>query len=438
MNRDDDTTHAPQLVDDAPETPEVAGEGFVEYVPNPGDIVARAHWPRGAAFWTQMLRMEGYFEHMPALLAEDYRTTLVHRWLNNGRRTQTACELLDLPTTGRIAERQARLIACNDVIWLLLACAFVVGMKDKAIDQTCGLVLTPEERERHGENARIDDRNVAAMVLFDQGPDALKTLRVLNTWHSLTAASADLSAPVNAPEQSLDAFLLSDELQELLAAHHERFEALLSVDEGQWLLAINRRHKRTYVLEDDGNLAHGWEEETVVLHFRDNGRSVQISARSGLPSRLLASRIAKKYFADEAVHYRPDLASTRLEAIYAMLEAALDPKVPEIDLTGLKVKEVIEGDSAVTVEHPVSIRGTFDFLSSKCGDLLRRVACIKHFTIKYENRPFGMYIRKLGDRWVVQFADGRSDNFKAAAFRQYLWETYGVEVRSKATVGRWQ
>jgi hypothetical protein len=39
---------------------------------------------------------------------------------------------------------------------------------------------------------------------------------------------------------------------------------------------------------------------------------------------------------------------------------------------------------------------------------------------------------------VVQFADGRADNFKAAAFRRYLWETHGVEVRSKATGGRWQ
>ena len=34
---------------------------------------------------------------------------------------------------GRIAERQERLIGHPGVVWLLLACAFLVGMKDKAI-----------------------------------------------------------------------------------------------------------------------------------------------------------------------------------------------------------------------------------------------------------------------------------------------------------------
>ena len=58
--------------------------------------------------------------------------------------------------------------------------------------------------------------------------------------------------------------------------------------------------------------------------------------------------------------------------------------------------------------------------------------------IRFENRIFGLTIRRLNGQWIVQFADGRADNQKAAAFRKYLLDHHNVEVRSSATTsGRW-
>ena len=54
----------------------------------------------------------------------------------------------------------------------------------------------------------------------------------------------------------------------------------------------------------------------------------------------------------------------------------------------------------------------------------------------FGNATDGEFAEKRS-RAKVQFADGRSDNMKAAAFRRHLLEHHNVEVRSSATSGRW-
>lgn len=398
----------------------------------------RAHWARDPLYWTQRLRLGIYFQLMPGLLNNrSDRELLVHKWLNNGLRTRTACELLGLPSTGTIAQRQERLNDCPDTAYLLLACAFAVGKKDKAIEQTAALRLSAETRNRFGEHDRIDDRQVAVMVLFDHDPTSLQTLRVLNEWHSLTAASADLNEVLPLPEQPLEAFLMSDAFLDLLHREKARFDSLIPMGTGHWLLAVTRNHRAQHIVGSDEQILHGWGEETVVLHFRDGGRRVRISARSGLPSRLLASRIAAAYFG-QACHYAPDLAASTLESIYGMIDAALDPADDTLELTGMTLKGALPGKSGVILFGHEPVKETYDSLCAHYGDLMKRLQCVKHLNIRFEHRIFGLYIRRLNGQWIVQFADGRADNMKAAAFRKHLLDHHNVEVRSSATTnGRW-
>jgi hypothetical protein len=397
----------------------------------------RSHWARDPLFWTQRLRLGQYFQLMPGLLNQpDDRALLVHKWLSNGTRTRVACELLGLPTTGTIAERQHRLVDCPDTAYLLLACAFAVGKKDKAIEQAADLRLSTETRNRFGENDRIDDRHVAVMVLFDRDPTSLQTLRVLNEWHSLTAASADLNEVLPVPEQPLEAFLLSDDFMSLLHQEKARFDSLIPMGPGHWLLALTRNYRAQHIIGSDEQVLHGWGEETVVVHFRDGGRRVRISARSGLPSRLLASRIAAKYFG-KPCHYAPDLAASTLESIYGMIDAALDPEDDALELTGITTKGALPGKSGCQLFGNAPVKETYDSLCVHYGDLLKRMQNVKHLKMRFEHRIFGLSILRLNGQWVVQFSDGRSDNMKAAAFRKHLLEHHNVEVRSSATSGRW-
>ena len=346
----------------------------------------RAHWARDAVYWTQRLRLGAYFQLMPGLLnsVED-RTLLVHKWLNTGLRTWTACELLDLSTRGTVAQRQERLAECPDTAFLLLACAFAVGKKDKAVEQTAELKLTPETRNQFGENERIDDRHVAAMVLFDTDPTALQTLRALDEWHSLTAASADLNEMVALPSEPLEAFLMSDRFHELLVREKARFDSLIPMGPGHWLLALTRNLRAQHIVDSDEQILHGWREETVVLHFRDGGRRVRISARSGLPSRILASRIASAYF-DRQVHYTPDLAASSIEAIYGLIDAALNDGDDELELVGLTLKGALPGKSGVALFGFEPVKETYDALCAHFGDLMKRLQCVKQLQIRFEHR----------------------------------------------------
>lgn len=444
MNQHNDDTsldlNAPPLAAEGPIL-DYAESPVEELVPQNDDAPsepARTHWARDCGYWAQDLRLGAYFQLMPGLLNERAdRELLIGRWLNNGLRTKTACELLDLSTKGTISARQERLADCPDTAFLLLACAFAVGKKDKAIEQASELRLSAETRNRYGEHARIDDRQVAAMVLYDHDPTALKTLRVLHEWHSLTAASADLNEVLPVPDAPLETFLLSDELLELLEKKQARFDSLLPLRDGEWLLALTRNHRPQHIIGSDAQVLHGWREETVVLHFRDKGRSVRISARSGLPSRLLASEIATAYFG-KACHYAPDLAASTLESIYGMIDAAMDPADEVLDLTGITLRGAIPGKSGIALFGHEPVKETYDALCLHFGDLMKRLQCVKRLSIRFEHRIFGLYILRLNGQWIVQFADGRSDNVKAAAFRRYLLEHHNVEVRSKSTTGKWK
>jgi hypothetical protein len=434
MNRSTDDT---QLID-SDAVPTAHENAPPAYIPDPETVPAgRAHWARDPLYWTQRLRLGAYFQLMPGLLnIRSDRELLISKWLNNGQRTKTACELLGLATKGTIAQRQERLADCADSAFLLLACAFAVGKKDKAIEQTAQLRLSTETRDRYGENGRIDDRQVAVMVLFDTDPTVLQTLRVLHEWHSLTAASADLNEMLPLPDESLEEFLMSDRFLAVLHKEKARFDSLIPLGTGEWLLAVTRNHRPRHIVGSDEQIVHGWGEETVVLHYRDGGRRIRISARSGLPSRLLASRIASAYFGRKC-HYAPDLAASTLESIYGMIDAALDPANDAIELTGIFLKGALPGKSGVCLTGLEPVKETYDALCAHFGDLLKRLQHVKRLSIRFEHRIFGLYIHRLNGQWVVQFADGRSDNMKAAAFRRHLLEHHSVEVRSSATSGRW-
>jgi hypothetical protein len=201
-------------------------------------------------------------------------------------------------------------------------------------------------------------------------------------------------------------------------------------------VALRRKARPEFYADDNYELGLGWSEEPVILHFHDGGCAVNISGRTGPAARDLAVAIGSAYFGQKVL-YKHDLTASSMESIYKLIAAALEPSIPAIELTGIEVQNtVIPGKSIVKLTGSAPAKETYDAMCAVFGDLTQRLLGVKKLEIRFEERIFGLYIRRWDSRWIVQFADARSDNYKARRFREHLWNEYGVQIRSKATGGR--
>jgi hypothetical protein len=401
------------------------------------------HWPAHPLvtppeFWSQDLRYPDYGEALTLAANPQLRLSTIRKTLVRRQQAAVVCKALNVGEDGSLSDLQERVAEHPVVAFLLLATRFARGKRRAAIADVVEAMLTEDARRDccylTDDGALGEPDPIAAVIrLYQADPGHLKLVRALDLWHRSATSCFVLDGALGVlPRQGFDGFVLTDPaFQVALDAANVTFEGLFPRGNGQWLLFVSRKLRRTHILVGP-DVVHGSSEELVVLEVLEGGRAVRVASKSRPAPVAIADAIASKYFGGER-RYKQDRERSPDAAVRSMLAHALDPDDADLELVHLAVRQApfLAGEPGLSVyaTHGQRIEQAVGQLEERLGavtdpDRLRR------FTVRFDGQVVPLYLERDQDGLVVQIADGRVGRATVEALQGYCAETFGVFVRS--------
>ena len=209
-----------------------------------------------------------------------------------------------------------------------------------------------------------------------------------------------------------------------------RFEMAVTRPNGDVLLCLRRNLKRAHLWDDDGaQIAHGHDEELILLHFLDGGRRLRLAnARSRL-ARHLADAVASAWFG-RPCRYVQDLLSAHPAAVRRMVAALVEGSAPGLRLVQLEIRDApLAGKPDLvfraTSDNP-DLRPAITHFEATTGPILNEPCRIRSATLAFGNREVAIEFPPEHGEPLVRFTDGRLPRRDAQAFRALVAAHFGL------------
>ena len=188
---------------------------------------------------------------------------------------------------------------------------------------------------------------------------------------------------------------------------------------------------------DDGTeIAHGHNEELIMLQFLDEGRRVRLAAVTARLPRQLADAIATAWLGEHC-QYVEDLSPAHPAAVRRMVTALLGREVDQVRLVELAVRNApLAGAPELVLRAPDGDRDIAEAVGqfeATAGPLLDRLDDVLYVKVAYGDRRVVLDFLGKGGAPVVRFSDGRMPKRDAQAFRKLVATQFGVPVHPGET-----
>ena len=395
-------------------------------------------------FWLRDLRLGRYAELSRNLADDGYRAARIAALLPTKRALACVADCLGLPADGTMATLRQRLLdAGAPVAPYLLAADFSRRKHKLAVEEIGRAVLSPEAWAATLDPRGEPDRLLLHLRLLQAAPEALVQVRGLDTWYRHGADAFVLDQRVPMPEGRLGDYLTAAHVEAAVADVRRpagvppiRFEMAVTRPNGDVLLCLRRNLKRAHLWSDDGDqIAHGHDEELILLHFLDGGRRLRLAnARSRL-ARHLADAVASAWFG-RPCRYVQDLLSAHPAAVQRMVAALVEGSAPGLRLLQLEVRQApLDGaPTLVMVANPRERHlgpAVRDF-EERTGPLLSEVSKLARVLLAFGDREVLVEFPEDDREPLVRFSDGRLPRRDAAAFRALVAEHFGLGAHPSA------
>lgn len=393
-------------------------------------------------FWLRDLRLGRYAELVRRVHDDAYRAERIDSLLPTARALRFVARLLGLPTEGTSAALRQRLLGAGAAIAPYLLAADFSRRKHKlAVDEIARAVLSPDAwasaMDRRGE----PDRLLLHLLLVQAAPQALVHVRGLDLWHRHGSESFVLEQRLPRPEGRLADFLSASQVEAALAdvarpagVPPVRFEMVVDRPDGDVLLCLRRNLKRAWLWNDDGvEIAHGHDEELVLLHFLDGGRRLRLSNTHSRLARKLADAVASAWFG-RPCRYVQDLLSAHPAAVKRMVGALVAGTAPGLRLVQIEVREApLAGHPDLLLRassrYP-DLRPAIESFEATAGSLLDEPCRIRTVTLAFGSREVLIELPPENSQPMVRFCDGRLPRGDADAFRALVAAHFGLVEHS--------
>jgi hypothetical protein len=410
--------------------------------PTPSDSRALDLGLRDADFWTIDLRLGVY--HSWTALADDerWRVDQIARLFPTRRHLDALAVALSVSADGRIDDVQRRLAEDGPKLlpWLLVA-QFAARKHPKAVEHAARLVVGDEAASLRGK--QDIDRVLAMVAIARRDPDALQWVRGLQHWQTKGMARLALVSRVGERRRSVQESLSPARVQDAIAEVQGRsgprpqFEMVVPMADGSQLLVLRRNHRPNHNW-DDGcvRIHHGHDEELIVLHIAEDGRSVGVSGTTIELPRKIAEVVASGWFG-EAVRFSDVVETAKPESVKRMLSALANGQVAELTLVELGARNTpFAGSPEITLKVSSQDLGPtlaeFRALGRPLAVTPEDVVFIR---VRFGARCVLIDFPKQGDDVIVRFADGRLDKDEARALQELLDRHFAIKpVSSEAKV----
>ena len=395
-------------------------------------------------FWLRDLRLGRYAELARNLADDGYRAARIAALLPTRRALACVADCLGLTTDGTVAALRQRLLEAGaPVAPYLLAADFSRRKHRLAVEEIARAVLAPEAWAATLNKRGEPDRLLLHLRLLQAAPEALVHVRGLDTWYRHGADAFVLEQRVPMPEGWLGDFLTAERVEAAVADVPRpagvppiRFEMAVTRPNGDVLLCLRRNLKRAHLWSDDGDqIAHGHDEELILLHFLDGGRRLRLAnARSRL-ARHLADAVASAWFG-RPCRFVQDLLSAHPAAVRRMVAALVEGSAPGLRLVQIEVRQapLAGAPTLVLVAHPAvrHLGSAVRDLEQKTGPLVSEVSKLARVSLAFGDREVLVEFPEDDREPLVRFSDGRLPRRDAAAFRALVAEHFGLGAHPNA------
>jgi len=395
--------------------------------------------PTPDRFWSRDLRLNDVATVTALRHDVDARLNAVRSAYRDRHVLQVIASLHGLPTEGTIRQLQEYLAdQAQLAMTLLLLARFAQYKLEAAVRDVAEGFLTADRAELVWlDNGRLH-RLAALVALHQQDPSLLVAVRVLDAWHRKGSAALVLADKVMLPRTPMGELLGREAVQTQLDRHFAgvHFEACLPRGPGSHLLCLRRNLRPAWHWNDDGTeVDHGHEEELIVLHFRQGGRSLGLSAATNTLPRRIADHLATRFFGAPC-RYVEDHRATADSAIRAFLNALLDPAEQRLVLVEACFDNApLAGSPRVIVTDFTNggITPAITQLEALVGDVFQNLDDVRKLKVQFEGSRIALAFPVIDGVRVVHFWDSRIDNNRARAFSRFMFEQFGLELRSVET-----
>ena len=396
------------------------------------------------AFWSIDLRL-GVLRSWRAKLSTDARWTLgnVARLFPAKRHLDALCAAIGVSATGKVEDVQQRVaeVGVDLLPWMLVA-QYAARKNTRAVEDVIRLALGEAELAAL-RGPRELDRVVGLLALARRRPDTLPWVRALHHWHSKGMARLAVPSGVGSGRAPFIAAMSPAAIQEALAqvrtppdAPRPQFEMVVPLADGSSLFVVRRNHRPNLSWDDNGErLHHGHDEELIVLHFAEDGRSVGVSGTTIELPRQLAEAVASTWFG-EALRLVDVVETAKPASVKRMLTALATGQVPELALLEMGARNTpFAGCPEITLKVAEDLGRTLDDFASVGRPIGMVPEDVMFIRVRFGARVVHIDFPKKGDDVIVRFTDGRLDKDEARALQELLDRHFAIKpVSSEAKV----
>jgi hypothetical protein len=286
------------------------------------------------------------------------------------------------------------------------------------------------------------DRVLALIAIAERNPDALPWVRGLHHWQTKGMARLALGSRVDRVG-SVQGALGRAQVQAAIAEVQGRsgpraqFEMVVPMADGSHLLVLRRNHRPNHNW-DDGcvRIHHGHDEELIVLHVAEDGRSVGVSGTTVELPRRLTEAVAATWFG-EPVRFADVVETSQPASVKRMLAALETGQVPELTLTEIGTRNTpFRGCPEITLKaSSQDLRPALEDFAALGRPLAATPEDVLFVRVKFGARSVLIDFPKRGDDVIVRFADSRLDKDEARALQELLDRHFAIKpVSSEAKV----